>query len=414
MRILKTTQTYYPYLHLGGPPAKVRGIARELVRHGHEVTVLTAWLGEPDSAVNLGEWDKQRGDWGWESRHDAVEAIYLPTVANYRATTMNPRVLSFCARRLGAYDVVHIYGLYDTIGSVTAWSCRRRGLPYVLEPLGMFGPKVRSQRKKKLYRQLVGGALFEGAAGVIATSETERAELIAGGIAAEKIEVRRNGLDLDEFQPLPARGALRAKLGIGENERLVLFLGRLSFIKGLDVLLRAFGEIADTHRNVRLVIAGPDDADGCREEILRLVEKLKLERRVSFPGPLYADQKLQALRDADLFVLPSQYESFGNAAAEAIACGLPVLVTKGCGIASLIAEQAGLVVDCTVEGLQAGLKLLLGDTALLAGLSSGCASIAQGLSWVEPVEQMERIYSSLIATKSLSHNVTVAHSQTSS
>jgi len=255
MQILKTTQTYYPYLHLGGPPAKVRGIASELVRRGHGVTVLTAWLGEPDTAVDLGEWEKQKGDWGWESRHDAIEAIYLPTFANYRATTMNPRVLNFCASRLADYDVVHIYGLYDTIGSVTAWCCRRRGIPYVLEPLGMFGPKIRSQQKKLLYQRLVGKSLFEGAAAVIATSETERAELIAGGINEDRIALRRNGLALEEFQSLPARGALRAKLAISENERLVLFLGRLSFIKGLDVLVRAFSEVNEIHHDARLVIA---------------------------------------------------------------------------------------------------------------------------------------------------------------
>ena len=414
MRILKTTQTYYPYLHLGGPPAKVRGIARELVRRGHEVTVLTAYLGEADSAVNLGSWEKQKGDWGWESRHDAVEAIYLPTVANYRATTMNPRVLNFCARRLADYDVVHIFGLYDTVGSVTAWCCRRRGVPYVLEPLGMFGPKVRSQQKKRVYQRLVGNALFKGAAMVIATSEHERQELITGGIAEEKVVLRRNGLDLDEFHSLPARGALRAKLCLADNERLVLFLGRLSFIKGLDVLVRAFADVAATRGDVRLVIAGPDDEDGCREEVLRLVEKLKVEHRVSFPGPLYGDQKLQALADADLFVLSSQYESFGNAAAEAIACGVPVLVTKGCGIAPLIDQRAGLVVECTQEGLQAGLRRLLGDDALLEAFGLGCASVAQGLSWAEPVEQMERIYSSLIATRNLSRTVRAAQSQTSS
>ena len=141
--------------------------------------------------------------WGWESSRDGVDAIYLRSLANYRATTINPNVLNFCARRLRNYDVVHIYGLYDALGAVTAWFCRRSGIPYVLEPLGMFGPKIRSQQKKRVYGRLIGSGLFDGAEAVIATSETERSELVAGGIDPEKVVLRRNGLDLSEFQDLP-------------------------------------------------------------------------------------------------------------------------------------------------------------------------------------------------------------------
>lgn len=398
MRILKTTQTYYPYLSKGGPPAKVKGIARALARRGHDVTVLTADLGDTDGAFDEGDWrrERTRGDWGWEWQNDGVKAIYLKTLTNYRATTISPRVLKFCLSQLTDFDVVHLYGLYDLIGPVVARFCRGRGIPYVLEPLGMFSPKVRSLQKKRVYHALIGDSLFRNAAAVITASETERQELIDGGIAQERIVLRRNGLDLDEFQSLPERGAFRANLGIGEHEPLILFLGRLSFIKGLDVLVRAFGEVSQTHRDARLVIAGPDDEDGCRVEILRLVDKLKLGRSVSFPGPLYGDQKLRALADADLFVLPSQYESFGNAAAEAIACRLPVLVTDGCGIARLLDGRAGLVVQCSVESLRDGLdRLLKGgktDDSLLAQLRAGAVNVARELSWDEPVAEMERVY----------------------
>ena len=418
MRILKTTQTYYPYLSKGGPPAKVKGIARALSQRGHEITVLTADLGETVEAFAGRDWRRERtkGDWGWEWQADGVKAIYLKTLTNYRATTISPRVLEFCLRSLADFELVHVYGLYDLLGSVVARFCRRRGIPYVIEPLGMFQPKVRSLQKKRLYHTLIGDALFRGAAVVIATSEHERQELIAGGIAAEKIALRRNGLDLNEFRWLPVRGALRGKLGIAENQRLVLFLGRVSFIKGLDLLVRAFGEFAETHPDVRLVIAGPDDQDGCREEIIGLVDKLKLKRCVSFTGPLYGEEKLQALADADLFVLPSQYESFGNAAAEAIACGLPVLVTDGCGIAPLVDGRAGLVVQCSVEGLRAGLERLLSvdslpDDSLLVQLRAGTAAVARELSWDEPVAEMERIYVSAAKSEGQRENGQSAKSQ---
>jgi glycosyltransferase involved in cell wall biosynthesis len=416
MRILKTTQSYYPYLEKGGPPAKVRGIAKALTRRGHEVTVLTADLGPTDAAFDSRLWLEQRisRPLGWEWQDEAVKAIYLSTLVNYRATTLSPRVLEFCLKRLGNFDLVHVYGLYDLIGPVVARFCGRRGIPYVIEPLGMFQPKVRSLQKKRIYHALVGNELFRKAAKVIATSEIERQELIAGGIAEEKIALRRNGLDLEEFQSMPPRGALRKQLGIRDQERVLFFLGRLSYIKGLDVLVRAFAEIAARHGDVKLVIAGPDDEDGCRHEILAMVEKLKLKDAVIFPGPLFGVQKFQALADADLFVLPSQYESFGNAAAEAIACGVPVLVTQGCGIAPLVHERAGLVAECTVAGLEAGMERLLSDSTFLQSCRAGCATVAAGLSWAEPVEQLERIYLSLIAEKDLRQPVAVPQSQASS
>ena len=432
MRILKTTQTYYPYLNKGGPPAKVKGIARALARRGHEVTVLTADLGDKVEALDLQEWSRERtkGEWGWEWQHEGVRTIYLPTLGNYRATTISPRVFKFCDRNLTQFDVVHLYGFYDLIGPTVARLSRRSGVPYVIEPLGMFRPRVRSLRKKRVYHRVVGNSLFHNAAAIIATSETERQELIDGGIAAEKILLRRNGLDLDEFQSLPVRGALRSKLGIGEREPVVLFLGRLSFIKGLDLLVQAFSRIEALRAlpdrptpagwgprgratAPRLIIAGPDDQDGSLEAIRALIDQLNLSGRVDITGPLYGTAKRQAFTDADLFVLPSKSESFGNAAAESIASGVPVLVTRGCGIASLIDERAGLTVECTVEGLRAGLERLLNDNALSARLRAGCAGVAQELSWDEPIDQMERMYSSLIATADRSRPVAVAQSQVS-
>ena len=390
MKILKTTQTYYPYLSKGGPPLKVRGLANGLASRGHEVTVLTADLGTADGPSDLiGGLTRNEGEWGWESRINGVEAIYLTTLANYRAATINLRLANFCTRRLHDYDVVHIYGLYDLIGATVAWFCRRRGIPYVLEPLGMFGPKIRSKQKKRLYNRLVGNALFDGATVVVATSEGERAELIEGGIQTERVVLRRNGIELSEFQSLPAPGAFRNKIGVGEKERLVLFLGRLSFIKGLDLLVQAWAEIKT---EARLVIAGPDDDDGCLERIQGLINELNLADRVILTGPLYGSDKLQALVDADFFIVPSRYESFGNAAAESIACGTPVLVTDQCGIATLVDQGAGLVVECNPESLVDGITRLINDESLLVRLREGCARLATKLSWDEPVVEMESLY----------------------
>jgi glycosyltransferase involved in cell wall biosynthesis len=372
MRILKVTQAYHPYLEKGGQVPTVRALASHLVRRGHQVTVLTVNLGGKGGATKVAD----TGSAG-------VEVIYLPAWLRYRTATVSPGVLRFCTRRLSEFDVVHIYGLYDLLGIVVAWFCRRRDIPYVVEPLGAFQPRVRSVRKKRFYHWAVGRRLLQGAARIVATSEHERSELLNAGIPQSKVVLRRNGLDLSEFKNLPGRGAFRARLGIG-HEPLVLFLGRISFVKGLDLLVEAFAGVRCLGW---LVIAGPDDRDGCLDAISK-----QAGGRVALPGPLYGREKLEALVDADIVVLPSRYESFGNAAAEAVACGTPVLVTDQCGIAPLLKDRAGLVVPCSVEGIREGLARLLGDDALRQALRARCPEVALELSWDEPVALMDSVY----------------------
>jgi glycosyltransferase involved in cell wall biosynthesis len=222
--------------------------------------------------------------------------------------------------------------------------------------------------------------------------------LIEGGISETRIVLRRNGIDLSEFQTLPAPGAFRAKRNIGARTPLILFLGRISFIKGLDYLVEAFADIADSFPQARLIIAGPDDADGCAQAIRTIVDQRQLTKQITSIGALYGKERLEAFIDADFVVLPSRYESFGNVAAESIACGTPVLVTDTCGIASLV-DGAGLVVSS--DGLRDGLKRLLGDQDLLAKLRAGCVRVASNLSWDEPINEMEKLYASVIAERAV-------------
>ncbi|MBI4543865.1 MAG: glycosyltransferase [Gemmatimonadetes bacterium] len=378
MRVLKVTQFYYPYLEKGGPALKVRALSRHLMRRGHAVTVLTADFGARRAAP---------------ADPAEPETIYLSTLVRYRTSTVSPSVVGFCRRRLAEFDVVHLYGLYDLLGPVVAAFCRARGTPYVLEPLGMYRPIVRSLLKKRLYQRLVTRRLEAGAARLIATSEQERWELIEAGVAAEKLLVRRNGVELEEFVNLPPRGAFRRVHSISESERLVLYLGRLSRKKGLDLLLRAFAGVS---AHARLAIAGPDDRDGCLAGLHRLARELGLgPDRLLLCGPHYGRAKLEALVDADVFVLPSQNENFGNAAAEAIACGTPALVTDQCGIAPWIDGRAGLVVAHDVQALRNGLACLLEGDTVRRRLRDGCDEVARMLSWDAPVTEMEALYASV-------------------
>jgi glycosyltransferase involved in cell wall biosynthesis len=414
MRILNVTETYAPFFEFGGPPVKVLALAEGLARRGNTVNVVTADWGlekrlrsQSEPELQAAGWD--RSPFGWRHAQNGVQSIYIPSWLRYRAISWNPAVNRYCRARLQNFDIVHIFGLYDLLGYAVASEARRRNIPYVIEPIGMYVPIVRNVLLKQMYHFLIGRRLFAGAAAVIATSDQEVAELAKAGVPREKIILRRNGVDSPHS--LPPRGKFRATHSIPEHAKLALFLGRLSRKKSPELLLQAFAQFAkhmgDT--DSMLVFAGPDDG-GLQQRLAAEASSLGLSARVKFPGPLFGQEKWAAYRDADVFVLPSQNENFGNTAAESIAAGTPVIVTEQCGIAQLLKDAAGVVVPHDVNALATALEKVLGDSQYHADLTAGCAQVTTRLGWEEPVLQMENVYAGLLGGTSVSGNSTPSNS----
>jgi glycosyltransferase involved in cell wall biosynthesis len=399
MRILNVAQTYFPYLAEGGRPVKVRILSRKLAQRGHEVTVLTVNLGSAEwLASNI---TPTKTSVGLRTVEDGVEAVYLSTWLRYRAVTFNPHVVRFCSVSLARFDVVHFYGLYDLLGPAVAYYCRRREIPYVIEPMGMYRPIDRSFRLKRLWRDSFGKAFWRGAARIIATSEMEQQELLDEGVPAETIVIRHNGIDPGSFTSLPPRGGFRKKWNLAPDEPLILFLSRIIPRKGADMLIESFAEVYP--KSGRLAIAGPEGEPGYRAQLEDCAKNSGVESRVIFTGPLYDEEKKAALADADLFVLPSRYENFANAPAEAMACGIPVIITDACGIRSLVEDVAGLVISPEKKALTDALRQMLDDKLLYAHFKEGCSRVAGQLSWDRLTEQMEGYYAKVLAETNGSH-----------
>jgi glycosyltransferase involved in cell wall biosynthesis len=393
MRILSVTETYAPFLEFGGPPVKVRALAQGLVEHGNPVTVLTADWGIEEHASTEEGHNAERGPFGWARAEHGVTAIYLPTWLRYRSVSWNPAVKRFCRERLQNFDLAHIYGLYDFLGPAVAAACVKRKIPYVLEPIGMFVPIVRSLRLKRIYHAMFGRQLFAGASAVVATSEQEMEELARGGISREKIVVRRNGVAAPDSWP--EQGTFRRRLGIAKEAKIVLFLGRLSEKKSPELLLKAFASLSrETGENLHLVFAGPDEGD-MKSRLAAMALQLGAGSQVLFTGPIFGLEKWAAYRDADVFVLPSQNENFGNTAAEAMASGTPVVVTEQCGIAPLLADVAGLVVTHNARALARAIGAVISNPELRARLVAGCRAVTAQLGWQAPVREMEALYNKL-------------------
>lgn len=397
MRILNVTQTYSPFMEFGGPPVKVRALSEALVRRGHRVTVLTADWGLEQRLGTAGQnGAAQRTAFGWLREEMGVQAVYLPIWLRRRALAWSPAVRRYCREQLRRFDVVHIFGLYDLLGPAVATACQERGVPYVVEPIGMLIPIVRNFRLKQLYHRFLGRRMLTGAARVIATSEQETEELASAGLTRAKIVLRRNGVEVPA--ELPERGRFRKVRDISPDAKLVLFLGRLSQKKSPELLLQAFAILSKKMEAFKLVLvfAGPDEG-GMTRRLKPMAAEFGIADMVQFCGPLFGDEKWAAYRDADLFVLPSQNENFGNTAGEAAAMGVPVVITDRCGIAPLLADVAGLVVAHDAQAVEWAMERILAEPGLHERLASGRNEIKSRLGWGEPAREMEVLYRHLVA-----------------
>ena len=399
MKILMAVQAYLPFREMGGPIVKVQALASTLTRNGHNVSVVTADLGlgtRRDIGMRI-----EQCNLGWKAECDAVEIIYLPTLARYRALTLNPRVIEFSRSALRKFDLVHFYGLYDLLGPAISFYCRRYGIPYVIEPMGMNRPIDRNIRLKQLWHRSVGGAFLQNAARIIATSELEQQELIDDHYSPDKLVMRHNGVEFVSDKAGFPRGAFREKHGISMHEPLLLFLSRLIPRKGADVLIQAFSQACP--ESGRLVIAGPEGESGYRAFLEKCAIDAGVVERVIFVGPMYDDDKKAALIDSDIFALPSRYENFANVVAEAIAYDIPVIISPSCGIRSLVQGRVGLVVPPNVNEVASSIRRLLQDKLLYAQLKAGCKAVAAELSWENLTRQMEGCYIEVLGSNNGVH-----------
>ncbi len=413
MRILFVTPFYYPERQFGGPPLKIHALGKGLRSYKSKVEVEA----EGDTEVEVVTFDHADRYRCEKAEVEDVPVQYLPWIGH--GLRQWPRRQDEMARVIQQADVVHCFGLYSAICPLAVREASRQRKPIVIEPLGMFPPRARNQFAKRLYNQIVTKRMFNRAAAVIATSEAEAVELeeIA---PPEKIHFRRNGIDVAAFADLPSGKELRERWGVADEEKLILFVGRLSPIKNLEQLIAAFESVnvkgakvatacaagregstpsnlstfSPSHVPAKLVLVGPSEPE--YEKILRRqVEQLGLGDQVVFAGPLYEDEQKAALSAADLFILPSLNESFGNAAGEAVAAGVPVLLTETCGIAPLIHQRAGLAVPLGVESLADGIRKML-DREFRGQMTARREEVKRELSWDEPIAQTIALYEQIL------------------
>ena len=377
LRILHVVSAYYPAVRYGGPIRSVHGLAAALAHRGHDVHVYTTSIdGDADLDVPLDR----------PVSLDGVSVHYFRVPA-LRRLWWSPSLGRRLRESIGDFDVVHIHAVFLWPMLAAARAAARAGVPYVLSPRGMLIQDVISRKSrwvKTAWINLFERKTLAQAAAVHVTAELEGAELRAMGLPSRHIACIPNGVDWPRAH-LPLREGPYSAL----PERYVLFLSRISWKKGLDRLITAWQWV----RDVPLVIAGNDD-ESYRPQLQELARSLGISERVIFIGSVVDTHKWALYEHAQLFVLPSYSENFGNVVAEAMAMSCPVVLTAEVGIASIVAATgAGLVVDGAPEKLATAIRDLLADPQRRAEMGRRGAAVAKAqLSWSGVASAAEDLY----------------------
>jgi len=387
MRILHVISSLA--LRYGGPPQVCLELCQELARRGERVTIYTTNIDGP------GELDVPTERPVWVND---VEVRYFP-VQVPRMYAVSLSLARALHRAIPGQDILHLHMLYNFPSTVAAWYSRRAGVPYLVWPHGALDPYLfrRHRGRKRLYERLVERRNLNQAAAIHFTAREEEELVRPLGLRARGVIVPA-GVHPERYAEGPGRAALAEAWPEIQGRRVVLFLGRLNFKKGLDLLARAFGHLARQREDVHLLLAGPDN-EGYGATVRRWLAAEGVLHRCTFTGMLVGSQKLAALRNADVFVLPSYTENFGVAVVEAMACGQPVVISNRVNIWREVAEaRAGLVVACDASEVSRALATVLDDPAGRDAMGARARRlVAERFSWRAAGQQMVEVYREILA-----------------
>lgn len=388
MRILVTSFSIAP--QTGGLRVGVLGLCRGLAKRGHLVSLYTT---NADGNKTLD------APLGVSTLEEDVEVFFYPAQRIVFGNVFSYPMVRALRQCVPNVDLVLIHSLYQFTSTVAAHYCRKFRVPYVLRPHGILDPTLARRRRwllKWAYIQLFEKRNFDRAAAIQYSSRMEE-EMARQFMAVKSPNLLiPEGINLDPFEKLPRRGSFRARYSEMAGKSLILCLGRLHQKKGLELLIEAFSRVATRRDDAHLVLAGSGD----RDYVMRITQMLRDRGaidRATITGQLDDNEKLAVLRDADIFVLPSYGENFGISIVEAMACGLPVVISDKVGIWREIAEaEAGIVTTCQSGKIADAIERLLDDPGLRMALGRhGKTLVDAQFSTDRMAERMETAYQTL-------------------
>jgi glycosyltransferase involved in cell wall biosynthesis len=377
MRILQVIPSYLPATRYGGPIFSTHALSKALVERGHAVEVYTTYGGQRPADLPPGRVEL-----------DGVVVNYFKPSRSQRLAWA-PGLREKLGGEIHRFDIVHLHTVFLWPTWCAGRLARAHGIPYIVSPRGMLVKELISRRNriaKSTWIKLFEKENLARAAAIHVTASREAEDLAEFNWSLPPVVAIPNGIDWPEVG-----GAVSPDIaGVVTRRPYALFFGRLSWKKGIDRLLEAFART----RTGYLVIAGTDD-EGLSQALRKSINALALNDRVQvIARTIEGADKYELFKSARLFALPSLSENFGNSVLEALAAGLPALVTPEVGAAEIVLEAgAGLVVPRTVAAWTEALEQFLSDEhqAQESG-RRGRAYVAANCSWKSAAARMESLY----------------------
>lgn len=382
MKILHVTPAYIPSDCFGGAPIVVQELCTRLSKLGNNLTIVTS------DAKN----EKQRVSLLNEVTNDDIKVIRFKNISNtlaYKLKIFTPFKMRSYLKKTNIFDVVHIHD-YRTL--LTFWSANsavNNKVPYVIQPHGTLQKKIGKKNIKKIYDVLLGAKIIKNASCCLALTEYEAEQFLELGANEQQISILPNGINIKS--EIPQKGAFKAKYNIPRNDKIIMYLGRIHKIKGIDILIDAFNSFeARGMNNIWIVIAGPDDG-----HLRYLKNKASNNKKIIFTGPLKGLNKLELFRDSSVFVLPSHYDTFPITVLEAWSYEVPVIMSYNCGL-SYEANEGSALVFRDKEQLIEKILLTLNNTKVTSKLVETASNKVKGYNWDDIATHLNDIYRSLI------------------
>ncbi|NLH39965.1 MAG: glycosyltransferase [Elusimicrobia bacterium] len=378
---------FYP--EIGGPFISILNLLKKISQKNIEIKVLSPIPKNYD--INKLEFIKELPYEVEYFREDLPRSV-MPSFSS--------KLLKRIMEESKNYDLIHLNGIFDSYAIFTFFINK----PYVLSPRGTFMidayNKIFIKKiKKNIFINIIGRRIVKKAKNIHLLTNMEKKDFLSFFPKYEnKIKVIPNGLNLNNFNTSIVSENLIKKFPAIKNKKLILYLSRINWKKGLDLLFPAFTKLVKENSDYHLLMAGDDDGDDYTLKMKNLVKELGILDSVTFTGLLVGEDKIEAFKRAEIFVLPSYSENFGVAIIEAMAWGVPIVISNKVGVYDDVEKnKAGIIVETNIESVYYGMKTLLENNNLRIEISKNAQKMVKEYYDIDKVtDNMIKMYEEVL------------------